>query len=231
MDGFEKDHHYSEVPEISVVPSHLHEAQKDVPELMTRRLRDRTLLKRKREEAQEKDSFQGQTSSKGQRKGKTSGRGRRKVQKAEPEPDVQSELACEEEPQPTLEVLQEKTENGQELLHYHGDPDLAVTEEVNKDVAYLTHEEEAGHVSHSSIPFLSEDKELEPELEPEPEPEPETEEEARPVSLATIPLPETLSFSQEHQYSTAFMGEAAGHSASFQSADTCGKLHSAQGNV
>ncbi|OCU00721.1 uncharacterized protein LOC121393603 isoform X2 [Xenopus laevis] len=188
MEGFEKDYHYSDVAEISTVPSQPQEVQQDILESITRRLRDRTLLKRKREEAQEKDSFQGQTSSKGQRKGKTTGRGRRKVQKTEPEPDVHIELAPEVEPQPEPEVLQEETENGQEHLHYHEDPGLTVTKEGNEDATFLTHEsQEAGHISHISIPFLTEDK------------EPEPEEEASPVSLATIPLPEALSFSQEHQ--------------------------------
>ncbi|OCT97743.1 uncharacterized protein LOC121399381 isoform X2 [Xenopus laevis] len=185
MDDFKKDHHYSDVAEVSTVQHH--EAQQDMPEITTRRLRDRTLLKRKREEALEKDSFQGQTSSKGQRKG-TTGRGRKKVQKTEPEPDVQCELTPEAEPQTAPEVLQEKTDIGLEHLHYHEDPGLTVTKEGNNNKTFLTHEDQAaGHVSHSSIPFLTENK------------EPEPEEEASPVSLASIPLPETLSFSQEHQ--------------------------------
>ncbi|KAM4809373.1 hemogen isoform 2-T2 [Rhinophrynus dorsalis] len=192
MDVSEKDHRYSELTENSARQPH--EVKQDIP-VVTRRLRDRELLKRKKEEAQEKDTFLEQA-SKRQRKGKGTGRGRRKHQVKEPEPDPEGESAPEPEPEfapepepaPEPEVSAEQTENGQEHLQHHIDPVITVSEENLTPL--LVHEEADGHVPHGSTTLITEKHE---ELE------------AGHAPLGEIPEP--LSFhldpeQEEHQYYT-----------------------------
>ncbi|XP_053321763.1 hemogen [Spea bombifrons] len=188
MEGFGKDHHYSEVAENPVQTSEHREEKQDVSVVTTRRLRDRELLKRKKEEAQEKDTFQEETRSKRQRKG--TGRGRRKQQVKQPEP--QPEPEPEPEPQVHLEpkIPEEHTEVAQEHLEHHEDP---VTS-AGGDVTLLIYEEEGGHIPNTSISSLTVEKEEVPESEP----------------VAVSEVPEGLTFhvnagNEEQQYYTPLL--------------------------
>ncbi|XP_077331428.1 hemogen isoform X2 [Lithobates pipiens] len=94
MDGFKIDHHSLEEAEHSAPASQHHEKEKEAPVISPRRLRDRELLKRKKEESREKDTYFEQTRSKRPRQTRGTGSRRRK-QVTEPEPQL--------EPQPESE--------------------------------------------------------------------------------------------------------------------------------
>ncbi|MEE6511677.1 hypothetical protein FKM82_018352 [Ascaphus truei] len=148
MEDFKKDQHYSDLAEHSAPASEQHEEENDIPVVTTRRLRDRDLLKRRKEEAQEKDTFQWvlgeQAKSKWQRKGKGNGRGRKKYQAKVPESEVQ----------------EEQIENGR--AHDEGS---VVT--VTVDVPPVIHEEAGGHASQDNICLLTgKEEELEAGLAP-----------------------------------------------------------------
>ncbi|CAH2293654.1 Hypothetical predicted protein [Pelobates cultripes] len=154
MDNVERDHQYTEVTE-NIAPAHeQHGVTHDVPVLTTRRLRDRTLLKKRKEEAQEKNTFLWvfgeQPRSKRSRK--TNGRGKRKHQVKELEPEPEPEPKPEFHPEPELhaepEVSHEHTEFVQEHSEHQEDPVSTVTE----NVTLIIHEEEDDQVPHFSSP-------------------------------------------------------------------------------
>ncbi|XP_066473327.1 hemogen isoform X2 [Tiliqua scincoides] len=102
MESLEKEHSYSENPQ---QPSATTE-EYAVPEVViTRRLRDRELLRKRKAEAEEKETHQDQKKSKPARKGKGTGRGRGRRQA--PEPETQAET--HEPPVITLEETAETT--------------------------------------------------------------------------------------------------------------------------
>ncbi|XP_040436379.1 hemogen [Falco naumanni] len=104
MESLGKDHAYSDS---SLPPSAAHEEYAVPDVIITRRLRDRELLRKRKAEAQEKDSVQwvlrDQEKSKRQRRGRGAGRGRGRQLVMQPslEPEV------EPDPQPNP---QEKAE-------------------------------------------------------------------------------------------------------------------------
>ncbi|XP_025966935.2 hemogen isoform X2 [Dromaius novaehollandiae] len=97
MESLGKDHAYSD-PSLPPSASREEYAVPDV--IITRRLRDRELLRKRKAEAQEKDSIQEQEKSKRQKRGRGAGRGRGRqlVTEPKPEPDL--------EPDPRPEVLE-----------------------------------------------------------------------------------------------------------------------------
>ncbi|KAG9486600.1 hypothetical protein GDO78_006790 [Eleutherodactylus coqui] len=215
MGDFEKDHHYSELFGTSTSATGNHEQKQESPVNITRRLRDREMLKRKKEEAQKKDTYQWvlgeQTGSKRQRKSKATGRGRKKQVK-EPEPEPQPEP--EHEPVHTLhptegeqhldkeagnesellpDIPQEHFEQEQEPLVYHEDPVPTVPEGETADVTLLMHEDATGHLPPETSSLLKDKEEV-----AEPDPAPDTE------------VPEVLAFpleqeQVEHQYYTPLL--------------------------
>ncbi|KAM5194733.1 hemogen [Mantella aurantiaca] len=89
MDGFKKAHRSLEVAEHSV-PASQHHEEKEAPVVSPRRLRDRELLKRKKEESREKDTYLEQTQTRSKRPRQTRGTGsRRRKQVEEPEPQLE----------------------------------------------------------------------------------------------------------------------------------------------
>ncbi|XP_014373516.1 hemogen isoform X2 [Alligator sinensis] len=95
MEGIGKDHAYSEpdhqpppASEEYVVPGNalLHHEEYAVPDvIITRRLRDRELLRKRKTEAQEKDTIQ-EEKNKRQKRGRGAGRGRGRPLVTQPEP-------------------------------------------------------------------------------------------------------------------------------------------------
>ncbi|XP_040273225.1 hemogen isoform X1 [Bufo bufo] len=213
MGDFERDHHYSELSGTSAPENGHHEQKQQSPVPITRRLRDREMLKRKKEEAQEKHTYQWvfgeQSSSKRQRKTKGTGHGRRKqVKEPEPEPEPehesdevqhapqQEEQHHETEGEKKIELLsdvpQEHFEPEQETLLHHEDLPTA-TEGETADVTLLIHEDADGHLPQEASPLL-EDKEEVAESDPVPVTE----------------APEVLAFpfeqeQVEHQYYTPLL--------------------------
>ncbi|XP_063782880.1 uncharacterized protein LOC134932352 isoform X2 [Pseudophryne corroboree] len=209
MGDFENDHHYSELTENSALASGHYEKKQQIPVISPRRLRDREALKRKREEAQDRDTFQQDFGNRHQKKSKGTGRGRRKqVKEPEPEPQPGHQLEPKHEPEIELEhepelesrhelksekksdlvldVPQDHDEHEQGHLE-HQEPFPHVTEDEDEDVTVVVHEEEGGYLQEKTTSFLK-DKEEVAEVDPEP---------------ATA-VPEVLSFSlspeEEHQY-------------------------------
>ncbi|XP_073202142.1 hemogen isoform X1 [Lepidochelys kempii] len=120
MEGLEKDHPYSES---SQQPPPAREEHTE-PGAITRRLRDRELLRKRKAEAQEKDTVQWvlgeRGKSKGPKRGRGAGRRRGRQQDTEPEPQPEVQEEVEKEPpekaqgspghheeEPTLSVAQE----------------------------------------------------------------------------------------------------------------------------
>ncbi|XP_030421777.1 hemogen isoform X2 [Gopherus evgoodei] len=116
MEGLEKDHPYSESSQQHPPAREEH----TVPGAITHRLRDRELLRKRKAEAQEKDTVQEQGTSKGPKRGRGAGRrrGRQRGTEPEPQPEVQEELETEppekaqaspghHEEEPALSVTQE----------------------------------------------------------------------------------------------------------------------------
>ncbi|XP_040217064.1 hemogen isoform X2 [Rana temporaria] len=100
MDGFKIDHHSLEEAEHSAPASQHHEEKKEAQVISPRRLRDRELLKRKKEESREKDTYFEQTQTRSKRPRQTRGTGsRRRKQVIEPEP----QLEPQPEPEPNNE--------------------------------------------------------------------------------------------------------------------------------
>ncbi|XP_053558674.1 hemogen [Bombina bombina] len=176
MDDFEKLHDYFEQVAAHTAPANPPmEEKQESPVNITRRLRDRALLKRKKEEAQDKDTIYEQTRSKRQQRGKATGRGRKKIeakelepepkQAVEPErelqPETEPESASVPEPEPEVNVPQEQAENAQEHSQYYDDP-VTVTEHV----APLVHEEADVHGLQDKTSLLTE-KEAYQETVPE----------------------------------------------------------------
>ncbi|XP_027676199.2 hemogen isoform X3 [Chelonia mydas] len=93
MEGLEKDHPYSES---SQQPPPARE-EHTVPGAITRRLRDRELLRKRKAEAQEKDTVQERGTSKGPKRGRGAGR-RGRQQDTEPEPQPEGQEEVEKEP-------------------------------------------------------------------------------------------------------------------------------------
>ncbi|CAM5146707.1 unnamed protein product [Natator depressus] len=117
MEGLEKDHPYSES---SQQPPPARE-EHTVPEAITRRLRDRELLRKRKAEAQEKDTVQERGKSKGPKRGRGAGRrGRQQDTELEPQPEVQEEV--EKEPP-------EKAQGSPE--HHEEEPALSVAQELS----------------------------------------------------------------------------------------------------
>ncbi|XP_065405967.1 hemogen isoform X4 [Chrysemys picta bellii] len=116
MEGLEKDHPYSGS---SQQPPPARE-EYTVPGAITHRLRDRELLRKRKAEAQEKDTVQERGKSTGPKRGRGAGRrrGRQQGTEPEPQPDVQEEVEKEppekaqaspghHEEEPALSVAQE----------------------------------------------------------------------------------------------------------------------------
>nr|XP_013801066.1 PREDICTED: hemogen isoform X1 [Apteryx mantelli mantelli] len=102
MESLGKDHAYSD-PSLPASASREEYAVPDV--IITRRLRDRELLRKRKAEAQEKDSIQWvlgreQEKSKRQKRGRGAGRGRGRQPVLEPKPEPSPE------PDPQPEVLE-----------------------------------------------------------------------------------------------------------------------------
>ncbi|XP_009673645.1 hemogen isoform X2 [Struthio camelus] len=98
MESLGKDHAYSDP---SLPPSAPREEYAVPDVIITRRLRDRELLRKRKAEAQEKDSIQEQEKSKRQKRGRGAGRGRGRQPVTEPSPEPNPE------PDPQPEVLEE----------------------------------------------------------------------------------------------------------------------------
>ncbi|XP_073520373.1 hemogen isoform X2 [Phyllobates terribilis] len=183
MGDFEKDHQYSELSGTSAPEIEHHEVKHESSVTTTRRLRDREMLKRKKEETQAKDTYQEQAISKRQRKTKGTGRGRRKEVK-EPEPEPQPEPEPEQEPVHELQhdpsqeehhyeteaenkfelfsdAPHEHIEHGQEqeLLVHHEDSVPTAPEGDTADVTLLIHEDIDGHLPHETSSLLKDQEE------------------------------------------------------------------------
>ncbi|XP_015682055.1 hemogen isoform X1 [Protobothrops mucrosquamatus] len=128
MASLGKDHSYSETPE---QPEATPEEYAVADVGISHRLRDRELLRKRRAEAEEKDTQQWvlgeQKKQKRVRKGRATGRGRgrRKVSQPEPQPELQSEEAESHETE--VATVEEKAEvtHG---LHEECSVPLVVTE-------------------------------------------------------------------------------------------------------
>ncbi|XP_075707636.1 hemogen [Rhinoderma darwinii] len=207
MGDIEKDHHYSELSGTSAPAAGHHEEKQESPVNITRRLRDREMLKRKKQEAQEKDTYHEQTSSKRQRKTKGTGRGRR-MQVKEPEPETehepvhelphdprqeeqQHETVAEKKCEFLSDLLQEHVEQEQEPHHEDSVP--TVTEGETANMTLLIHEDADGHVPQETT-FLLTDKEEVAVSDPAPVTE-ETE-------IIAFPLEQEQ---EEHQYYTPLL--------------------------
>ncbi|XP_060092350.1 hemogen isoform X2 [Heteronotia binoei] len=87
MESLEKEHSYSEHPQQSETTTEEYDVRETV--VITRRLRDRELLRKRKAEAEEKDTHQDQSKSKRTRKGRGAGRGRGQRQEPEPQTEPQ----------------------------------------------------------------------------------------------------------------------------------------------
>ncbi|KAG8595166.1 hypothetical protein GDO81_001438 [Engystomops pustulosus] len=218
MGDAEKDHHYSE-PSGPPPPAIVHHEEKqESPVPIRRRLRDREMLKRKKEEAQEKDTYQEKTSTKRQRKTKGSGRGRRKQVKEpelepQPEPEQEPVHEVQQDQMPEEEHLETEAENKFELLSdvpqvhveheqeqkplVHQEDSVATgTKEEPAEVTLLIHEEADGHLPQETSSLLK-DKEEAAESHPVPDTE-------------VTGLPDVFAFpldqeQVEHQYYTPLL--------------------------
>ncbi|KAM9137904.1 hemogen isoform 2-T2 [Pangshura tecta] len=94
MEGLEKDHPYVES---SQQPPPARE-EYTVPGAITHRLRDRELLRKRKAEAQEKDTVQERGTSRGPKRGRGAGRRRGRQQGTEPEPQPEVQEEVEKEP-------------------------------------------------------------------------------------------------------------------------------------
>ncbi|XP_067409562.1 hemogen isoform X2 [Emydura macquarii macquarii] len=95
MEGFEKEHSYSES---SQQPPPAGEEYSVPGVIITRRLRDRELLRKRKAEAQEKDTVQERRKSTRPKRGRVAGRGRGRRQLREPEPALEVPEEMEKEP-------------------------------------------------------------------------------------------------------------------------------------
>ncbi|KAM6187159.1 hemogen isoform 2-T2 [Sarcoramphus papa] len=100
MESLSKDHAYSDSSPAPSAPCEEY-AVPDV--IITRRLRDRELLRKRKAEAQEKDSIQEQEKNKRQRRGRGARRGRGHQPVAEPSPERELELDPQPDPQEKAE--------------------------------------------------------------------------------------------------------------------------------
>ncbi|KAL8202855.1 UNVERIFIED_CONTAM: hypothetical protein K2H54_027288 [Gekko kuhli] len=109
MESLEKDHSYSEHPQQPETTPEKYDVRETV--VITRRLRDRELLRKKKAEAEEKDTYQwvlgDQSKSKRTRRGRGAGRGRGRRQPPEPETEPQPSQA-EEKHELTETPLEQK---------------------------------------------------------------------------------------------------------------------------
>ncbi|XP_064356297.1 hemogen-like isoform X2 [Dromaius novaehollandiae] len=165
MESLGKDHAYLDP---SLLPSTAHEEYTVQDVIITRRLRDRELLQKRKAEAQEKDSIQEQEKSKRQKRGRGAGRerGRRPVIQAEPKP--------EPKPEPHSEVLEEgeaekePAELEPPVPEHQGKPPMmmiqellsgaqqgAVREESTEGSLYATDEEDAPRPAEAEIEALN----------------------------------------------------------------------------
>ncbi|XP_069622954.1 hemogen isoform X2 [Ranitomeya imitator] len=219
MGDFEQDQKYSEHSGTSAPETEHHEVKHDSSVPTTRRLRDREMLKRKKEEAQAKDTYQEQAISKRQRKTKGTGRGRRKeVKEPEPQPQSQPQLEPEQEPVHELQHDPSKEEHcyeteaenkfellsdvpheniehvqEQEPLVHHEDSVPTVPEGDTADVTLLIHEDVDGHLPHETSTLLKDQEEA-----------------AMSGPVPAIEAPEDLAFTfeqeqDEHQYYTPLL--------------------------
>ncbi|XP_034997011.2 hemogen [Zootoca vivipara] len=122
MESLEKDHSYSENPQQPVVSAEDYA----VPEVVvTRHLRDRELLRKRKAEAEEKNTHQWvlreQKRSKptgrgrGARRGRGRGRGRGQQQAPEPQEEPQPEVVEEEKPELQVTKLEEEAQKSLDL--------------------------------------------------------------------------------------------------------------------
>ncbi|XP_006114886.1 uncharacterized protein LOC102459924 [Pelodiscus sinensis] len=122
MEGLEKDHPYSES---SQQPPSAGE-EYTAPGAITRRLRDRELLRKRKAEAQEKDTAEWvrreRGKSKGPKRGRGAGRGRGRQQATEPEPQPKGPDDVEEEP---AEKAQASSGHSEEEPALSGTPELS----------------------------------------------------------------------------------------------------------
>ncbi|TFJ97900.1 vegetative cell wall protein gp1-like [Platysternon megacephalum] len=122
MEGLEKDHPYSES---SQQPPPARE-EYAVPGVTTHRLRDRELLRKRKAEAQEKDTVQWvlgeRGTSKGPKRGRGAGRRRGRQQGTEPEPQPEVQEEVEKEPPEKAQASPG---------HHEEEPALSVAQELS----------------------------------------------------------------------------------------------------
>ncbi|KAM7076821.1 hemogen [Ciconia maguari] len=108
MESLSKDHAYSDS---SLPPSAAHEEYAVPDVIITRRLRDRELLRKRKAEAQEKDSVQWvlkEQKNKRQRRGRGARRRRGRQPAVEPSPEPELELDPQPDPQEEAEPAPSK---------------------------------------------------------------------------------------------------------------------------
>ncbi|XP_048360089.1 hemogen isoform X2 [Sphaerodactylus townsendi] len=109
MESLEKDHSYSEHPQQSEAPTEEHDVEETVA--TTRRLRDRELLRKRKAEAEEKDTHQWGLGGKSKRTRKGRGTGRSRGPRQTPESQTEPQPGrAEEKHEPTVAPLEEKVE-------------------------------------------------------------------------------------------------------------------------
>nr|XP_060616904.1 hemogen isoform X1 [Anolis sagrei ordinatus] len=154
MASLEEDHSYSGNPQQPAATAE----EYAVPEVViTRRLRDRELLRKRRAEAEEKDTHQwvlgDQQKSKRARKGRGAGRGRGRRQAEEPQPETQSEIPLEvaEEREPEAQATQVE-EKAEVTLVFPAETSIPL---VEAEEPYTPQQEAAEQATPASEPFFS----------------------------------------------------------------------------
>ncbi|XP_043916917.1 hemogen-like [Protopterus annectens] len=124
MEHHEKEHTYSDVPH--------HQEMTKVKEAADepRRLRDRDQLKKRRAEAEQKESYQEMHKSKRQRKGRTGGKRGGKSHHKEGEEDEPEEEVVEKEP----EVSQQAPSSGHEPKNVEAETFLISDDDSSGDI-------------------------------------------------------------------------------------------------
>ncbi|KAK2531164.1 chymotrypsin inhibitor [Columba guinea] len=130
MESLGKDHAYSDS---SLPPSAAREEYAVPDVIITRRLRDRELLRKRKAEAQEKDSIQWvlreQEKTKRQRRGRGARRGRGRQLVVEPSLEPEPELDPQPDPQEEAEPAPSKTAPP-EAVHQEQPPMLTIQDPV-----------------------------------------------------------------------------------------------------
>ncbi|KAG6928975.1 hemogen [Chelydra serpentina] len=128
MEGLEKDHPYSES---SQQPPPARE-EYTVPGAITRRLRDRELLRKRKAEAQEKDTVQWVLGERGKSKGPKRGRGAGRRRGRQPREEETTPLGPEPHPEVQKEEKKEPPEKAPaSSVHHEEEPALSVAQELS----------------------------------------------------------------------------------------------------